>query len=127
VLRFLALAFPAVALMISLFHFGWDALDLGADLNLAPRVLFASWLLEAVGLITLFLLIHGAGRGRFLAGIAAGWIAWVFRGPLLVLTLAGAARLAPEPWWNATLGWLGLYTLCGILLALLARRTGFDS
>lgn len=126
VLRFLLLALPSLALVISAFHFGWDQLGLGGTAGLPPRVVFASWLLEAVGLTTLFLLLHAGDRGRWLAGIATAWIAWVFRGPLLVLTLVGAARLPHDPWWTAVLGWLALYTLCGLLLALLAGRAGLE-
>lgn len=117
---------PSLVLTIAIFYFGWDYLGLGASVDLPPRVLFASWLLESLGLIVAFLLIFGRGRGRWVAGIGGAWIAWVFRGPLLVLTLVGAARLPREPWWNATVGWLGLYTICGILLAVIAARTGLE-
>jgi hypothetical protein len=53
--------------------------------------------------------------------LLAGWIAWVFRGPLLVLTLVGAAGIARDPWWGTTVVWLGLYSACGVLLGLVAR------
>ncbi len=66
--------------------------------QLPAWVMLATWALEAVGLAALFLMIHGRG-GRLLAGLLAGWIAWVFRGPLLVVTVAGLAGLPPGPWW----------------------------
>ncbi|MCB1058114.1 MAG: hypothetical protein KDD11_21655 [Acidobacteria bacterium] len=125
-LRFLLLALPSLVLTMAMFYFGWDYLGLGASVDLPPIVLFSSWLLESLGLIVAFLLIRGRGRGRWLAAIGGAWLAWVFRGPLLVLTLVGAARLPREPWWNAALGWFGLYTVCALLLVVVAERSGLD-
>ncbi len=92
--------------------------------RLAPRFQFASWMLEAIGLVTLFLLLRSGERSRLADGLAAAWIAWIFRGPAVVLIVVGAANLPQQPWWRLSLGWLGLYTALGVALALIARRTG---
>jgi hypothetical protein len=91
-----------------------------------------AWCLEALGLTALFLLIHGRGAGAgagsgagtgWWNGLLAGWIAWVFRGPLLVISVAEVG-LSPGPWWSAALSWLALYTVCGLLLGALAQGAG---
>ncbi len=51
-------------------------------------------------------------------------MAWIFRGPVLVLTVAETLGRGPDPWWSLSLRWLALYSLAGLLLALLARRLG---
>lgn len=91
--------------------------------DLPQWVMLATWTLEAVGLAALFLLIQGRG-GRWIAGLLTGWIAWVFRGPLLVVTVAGLAGLPPGPWWSMVLSWWVLYTLCGLLLGGVAAAAG---
>ena len=59
--------------------------------TLPQWVPLATWSLEAVGLSALFLMIHARSGARWLTGLLAGWIAWVFRGPLLVVSVVGIA------------------------------------
>lgn len=130
--RFLIFALPLLVLAMALFHFGLEALGMAPDpealstarpSGLPAWVMLATWILEAVGLSALFLLIHGRS-GRWLAGLLTGWIAWVFRGPLLVVTVAGLAGLPPGPWWSMAFSWWVLYTLCGLLLGAVAAAAG---
>ena len=123
--RFLILALPLLVLTMGLFRFGQEMLQVAPDPAALSRsggaalpawVTFATWLLEAVGLAALFLLILGRGGSRLAAGLLAGWIAWVFRGPLLVVTVVGLAGLPPRPWWGLAFSWWILYTLCGLML-----------
>jgi hypothetical protein len=86
----------------------------------APQLL-GRWLLEATGLVALYLLVRERGLGRWLAGLASGWTAWIFRGPVLVLTVANASRLSASAWWNLSAAWFGLYTVCGLVMASVAR------
>ncbi len=122
--RFLLFALPLLILTMALFRFAQEMLGMAPDPAALSRlgtaelpgwVTLATWALEAVGLAALYLLIQGRG-GRWLAGLLTGWIAWVFRGPLLVVTVAGLADLPPGPWWSMALSWWVLYTLCGLLL-----------
>jgi len=114
-------------MLLAVFHFAWNALDPTARLDLPASLVLGSWVLECVGLTALFLLIQKGGgeglslRSNLLDGLLAGWIAWVFRGPLLVLTLVGAAGVPRDPWWHITVVWLVLYTACGLLLGMLAH------
>jgi len=130
--RFLIFALPLLVLTMALFSFALEALGMAPDPALLSRsgiaplpgwVVLATWVLEAVGLAALFLLIQGRG-GRFLAGLLTGWIAWVFRGPLLVVTVAGLAGLPPGPWWTMAFSWWVLYSLCGLLLGGAAAAAG---
>lgn len=132
VLRFLLLSFTLLVLTMGTFAVSLDALDLlprgsGVDFGhgrgqLAAPTVVATWALEAVALTALFLLVQGRAGTWWLDGLATGWLAWVFRGPLLVMAVVGAAGLAPRPWWQMTLRWWILYSLCGLLVAGLARR-----
>ncbi|HSG40242.1 MAG TPA: hypothetical protein VLE27_11435, partial [Thermoanaerobaculia bacterium] len=70
------------------------------------------------------LMIQGRGGSRLVSGLLAGWIAWVFRGPLLVVTVVSLAGLAPGPWWALVFSWWVLYTICGLLLGLVAVSAG---
>jgi hypothetical protein len=133
--RFLLFALPLLVLTMAVFRFALEALGMGPDpaalshmgtVRLPQWVTLATWMLEAVGLATLFLLIQGRS-GRWLAGLLTGWIAWVFRGPLLVVTVAGLANLPPEPWWSMAFSWWILYTLCGLLLGGVAAAAGLQS
>ena len=103
--RFLLLALPLLILTMAVFRFALETLGMAPDPAALSRsdaaelpgwVTLATWALEAVGLASLFLLIQGR-NGRWLAGLLTGWIAWVFRGPLLVVTVAGLAHLPPGP------------------------------
>lgn len=84
----------------------------------------ATWVLESIGLAALFLMIQGRGGSRLASGLLAGWIAWVFRGPLLVVTVVSLAGLAPGPWWVLVFSWWVLYTVCGLLLGVVAVSAG---
>lgn len=130
--RFLFFALPLLILTMAVFRFALEALGMAPDpaalsrsgaAQLPAWVMLATWALEAIGLAALFLMIHGRG-GRLLAGLLAGWIAWVFRGPLLVVTVAGLAGLPPGPWWAMAFSWWVLYTLCGLLLGGVAAAAG---
>lgn len=126
-MRFLLLAFPLLVLLLAAFGFVVDQLqpDPGGLWPSTTPVqglgVVASWVLEAVALLALFLLLEGRFRRRLWDGLAAAWIAWVFRGPLLVVTVAAAGE--PRlPWWRLSLAWWVLYTAAGLLLASLASR-----
>lgn len=135
-LRFIAYAVPLLILLLALFGFTVELLDAeprkGSVIRLAlfeqPRVpgqlVIGTWLVEASGLIALFLLAQGRFGTWWLDGLVAGWVAWVFRGPLLVITIVVAARQAQDPWWKLAFGWWVLYSVCGLSLAILARRSG---
>ncbi len=123
--RFLVLSLPLLVLTMGLFRFAEEILKVAPDPAalsrsgvsvLPPWVTFATWILEAVGLSALFLMILGRGGSRWASGLLAGWIAWVFRGPLLVVTVVGLAGLPPRPWWGLAFSWWILYTLCGLVL-----------
>jgi hypothetical protein len=133
--RFLLFALPLLVLTMALFHFAEEVLGMAPDsarlsplgtVRLPGWVTLATWGLESVGLAALFLMIQGRG-GRWLAGLLAGWIAWVFRGPLLVVTVASLAGLPPDPWWTLVLSWWVLYTLCGLVLGGVASAAGLQS
>ncbi len=138
-LRFIAYAVPLLLLLLALFGFSVELLDAepraGSVIKLAlfeqPRVpgqlVVGTWLVEASGLIALFLLAQGRFGTWWLDGLVAGWVAWVFRGPLLVITIVVAARQPQDPWWKLAFGWWVLYSVCGLSLALLARRSGLAS
>ena len=132
--RFLLFAFTSLLLLIALFNLGVELV--GAAPELGPMVgwregrsglpgafVLASWALEALALTALFVLVDGDRRSRWLSGLVTGWMAWVFRGPLLVLAAVGFGRLEGGPWWRLSLRWFLLYTLAGLLLALVARLT----
>lgn len=133
--RFLLFALPLLVLTMGLFSFAEEALGMAPDparlsplgaVHLPSWVMLATWGLESVGLAALFLMIHGRS-GRWLAGLLAGWIAWVFRGPLLVVTVASLAGLSPGPWWVLVFSWWVLYTLCGLVLGGVASAAGLQS
>jgi len=125
VIRFLVLAVLSLVLLIGVGTLGFDAADGG---RFGPRldgpVLLGGWLLEAVALCALFLLVQGRGGAWWLDGLLAAWIAWIFRGPVLVLAVAEHLGGGRDPWWGLTLRWLAIYSLAGLFLALLARRLG---
>jgi hypothetical protein len=127
--RFLVIALPLLLLTMALFRFALEMLHLAPDPAALSRpgvpalpaaVTLATWVLEAIGLTALYLLIQGRGASRWTVGLLTGWIAWVFRGPLLVVTVVGLAGLPPRPWWGIAFSWWVLYTLCGLMLGLAA-------
>ena len=126
-MRFLLLAYPLLVLLIAAFGFLTDQLGFlpgglwpGRTPVTGPAVA-AAWGLEALAFLALFLLLEGRFRSRTVAGLATAWIAWVFRGPLLVISVA-AAGFPREPWWRLSIAWWGLYTFAGLALARLAMR-----
>lgn len=133
--RFLVFSLPLLILAMALFHFALEVLGRTPDPSaLSPSggrelpgwVALATWILESVALSALFLLIYSRNGGRWLSGVLTAWLAWIFRGPLLVVTVAGIAGLPPGPWWGVALGWWVLYTICGLLLALSATVAGLQ-
>ncbi len=121
--RFLALSIALLVLVMALFQFGLEALGwlpVGAPPPPPPRVQLGAWGLEALGLAALFLLIQREGGVSWFTGLMTGWIAWVFRGPLLVVSVA-AAGLDPKPYWGMSFRWWVLYSTCGLVLGILAR------
>ena len=117
---------------MALFQFAMEMLGLqvdpsdlapGGGIDLPGYVSLATWSLEALGLAALFLLVHGRGWG-WTSGLLTGWIAWVFRGPLLVVAVVGFAGLSPRPWWSLAFSWWVLYSLCGLLLSGVAAGVG---
>jgi len=131
--RFVFLSLPLLILAMGLFHFALEATGKAPDPSaLAPsggRVLpqwvaLATWTLEALGLSALFLLIHARNGLRWVSGLLTGWIAWVFRGPLLVVTVVELADLPPGPWWSMVFEWWILYSACGLLLGAAAAAAG---
>jgi len=133
--RFLLLSLPLLILAMALFHFALDALGKAPNITaisaagarvLPPWVPLVTWILESLGLSALFLLIYGRNSMRWLSGLLTGWIAWVFRGPLLVVSVVGIAGLPPAPWWSMAFSWWILYTLCGLLLAGAAVAANYE-
>lgn len=133
--RFAIYAIPLLLILLAVFGFVVDAFDLepqgggivkltlfGAR-GLPAQIVFGTWLLEAIGLLALYLLIQGRVGFWWLDGLVTGWIAWVFRGPLLVITIVTAAGQRQDPWWTIAFGWWVLYSICGLSLAILARRS----
>lgn len=127
--RFLLLAIPLLVMIMALFGlvqelvgleapggFGWHPKALGV------RVVVGSWIIESMALTALFLLAKGRAPAWWLDGLLAGWLAWVLRGPLVVLGMASFAGSALLPWKELAFGWWVLYSCCGLVLAVLARN-----
>ncbi len=135
-LRFTAYALPLLILLLAVFGFAVEVFDLepagGAVIRLAileqSRVpaayVLLAWLMEACGLMALYLVAQGRSGAFWLDGLLAGWLGWVFRGPLLVLTVTVAAHQSQQAWWRIVFGWFLLYSACGLALAFLARSLG---
>ena len=132
--RYLLFALPLTVLLIALFNLVLELFGLAPDLGplvgwhvaawgLPGAYVVGTWALEALALTALYLLIDARGGWSVVNGLATGWIAWVFRGPLLVLTASGAGG-RHAAWWTLAWRWLILYTLAGLLLALAARAAG---
>ncbi len=121
-LRFLLCAIPSVVLVMAAAVLLFGALDDGVPSRLPGLTLLGGWVLEAAALTALFLLVQGRAGAWWLDGLLAGWIGWIFRGPVLMLTVADVIAGGREPWWTLTQRWLLTYSLAGLLLALLARR-----
>ena len=129
---------PLVVLLLALFGLAVDLFQIGPpngsissiktlfeeSPRIPARMVFAVWLFEAFSLTALYLLLAGRSAAWWLDGIVAGWMAWIFRGPLLVLAVVFAAGQRRDPWWELVFGWWVLYTVVGIVLTVLARRQG---
>jgi hypothetical protein len=127
VARFLVLALAALVLTIATASFALQALGLlpvaTIDTHgLRPLTVVAFWAFEAFALLALFLVVHGHFGRWWLDGLVTAWLAWIFRGPLLVLTAVTALGAPPGPWMRAALAWWAVYSVCGLLLGNLARR-----
>ncbi|MEM8932035.1 MAG: hypothetical protein AAGE94_12725, partial [Acidobacteriota bacterium] len=118
-------------LILALFGVVVDVLDLeprsgsvmrlSSDHSAVPTiVVLGGWIMETCGLLALYLLAQGRCGGRWLDGLVAGWLAWVFRGPIFVVTIVVATRQPQDPWWRLAFAWWILYSLCGLALAALA-------
>lgn len=133
-LRFVLLAVPLAVLVLALAAVGADLIGFGPDLGpLAqrgvarpeglPRTFEAAALVfEGIALVALFLLLEGRSGIWWLDGVATGFAAWLFRGPLLVLTVAALTRLPTEPFWQVARLALFAEPIAGLAIAALARR-----
>lgn len=132
-IRFLALALPAAVLVLALVTFAGAALGAGPDLaplaqrgvarpqGLPQPAAALALVFEATALLAFFLLIEGRAGGGVLDGAIAGLAAWLFRGPLLVLTVAHLTRLPTAPFWQAARLDLVALPLAGAAIGALAR------
>lgn len=126
-LRFLLLAIIASTLLLGVGTLVWDWVDGGSfGPRLDGKFVLGGWALEAVALTALFLLVQGRGGAWWLDGLLTAWMAWIFRGPVLVLAVAEQLGRRGDVWWDLSLRWLVLYSLCGLLLAAMARRLRID-
>jgi len=133
VTRYLVFALPLLLVAMAAFGFAVEQLGLEpATAALAPLGLersgpppaaltLAAWGIEAVALAALFLLVQGRSGAWWLDGLVTGGLAWVFRGPLLVATLALLSRVPRQPFVEWARLALVLDLGCGLLLAGLAR------
>lgn len=133
-IRFVFFALLVLVLLQGLYTFALDLLDLysgpslsGPQETLPTLHVLGAWLLEALGLTALFLILRGRTASPYLDGLLASWGAWIFRGPLLVLTVVAVTGRISHPWWSMALSWLAFYTLAGLILALLAGRVGLKA
>jgi hypothetical protein len=132
--RFLALAIPLALIALVAVDAGATALGWAPDLGpLAARgvarpialpvtIGTLGVLFEAVALVALFLLIEGRSGSPLFDGVAAGLAAWLFRGPLLVFTIASMTRLPTAPFWQAARVGLVALPVAGAALGWLAGR-----
>lgn len=118
--RFLALGLPLVLLVLAGSHFAVEAFGLDTPDRLPATHLLVLWGLETVGLVALFVLVRERTWSRWLAGLAAAWGAWIFRGPVLYLTVAGTAGAGRVGWGVLLFAWLVAYTVCGLAMGAVA-------
>lgn len=132
-LRFVPLALLVALLLLAAAELAVQAGGLApgtaelAAAGIAPGALpghlrLGAWLLDAAALSVLVLLLAGRTGRWWLEGLAAGLLAWVYRGPLTVLAALATARLPVEPFWRAARVSLVVLPLVGLALAALARR-----
>jgi len=133
VLRFVLLAVPLAVLVLALAAAGAELAGFAPDTSpLAARGVarpealprphaVAALLFEGVALVALFLLLEGRSGAWWLDGVVCGLAAWLFRGPLLVLTVAALTRLPTEPFWQVARLALVAEPAAGLAIAALAR------
>lgn len=131
--RYLVFALPLLLVTMAAFGFAVEQLGLepgGAALapfGLArsgppPAVVtLSAWAIEALALVALFLLVQGRGGAWWVDGLVTGGLAWVFRGPLLLATLALLSLVPRQPFVEWVRLALVLDLGCGLVLAGLAR------
>ncbi|MGE0639519.1 MAG: hypothetical protein AB7G12_01840 [Thermoanaerobaculia bacterium] len=131
--RFFALAIPLALLVFALGGMLFAALGLAPDVGpLAARGIarpeglpwtidLAARALEAAGIVALTLLLSGRMANWVLDGLTVGLVAWLFRGPLLVLGVASLTRIPVAPFWQLARGALLLDLVAGLVLAAFAR------
>ncbi len=136
--RYLAISLPLLVLLMGGFTFVLGAVGLSPSLASLERaglarpealpigLSVAGWLIETLALTALFLLIQDRTGAWWIDGLVAGMIGWVFRGPILVLTIVSTSRLGVDPWWPMALRLLLLYSICGLALAMIARSVGLE-
>lgn len=132
-MRFLALALPAALLVLAVAGPVAAVLGLGVDTEplavrgvarpdgLEIRHQAAALGFEATALTALFLLVEGRTRSPLVDGVLAGLAAWLFRGPLLVVTIAAMTRLPTEPFWQAARADLVALPVAGLVVGVCAR------
>jgi hypothetical protein len=133
-LRFLLLAVPIAVCVLALAATAVDLAGLGPDLEPLDRrglgraeslprgVAAAALVFEGLALVALYLLVAGRLGAWWLDGLATGFAAWIFRGPLLVLAVAALTRLPTEPFWQLARGMLVAEPAAALAVAALARR-----
>lgn len=133
--RFVLLAAPLLLLVFALGAAALEWFGLAPDLGplaargvarpegLPLKLQLATWAFEGLALLALFLLLWGRTPRWWLDGLAAGASAWTFRGPLLVLAVAGLTRLPVAPFWQLAKGALLVDLAAALALAFLARQT----
>jgi len=133
VVRFLALAIPTALVVLAAVDAGATAAGLGPDLAplaaravariepLSPGLQTAIVAFEATALVALFLLVEGRSGSLLADGVVAGFAAWLFRGPLLVASVALMTRLPTVPFWQVAR--IGLVSLpaAGFAVGMVAR------
>ena len=133
VLRFLVLALPVALLILALAPVAAELVRAGVDdaplaargiarplpLDATTRTL--ALVFEAFALVALYLLVEGRTASRLVDGVVAGFAAWIFRGPLLVLTVSALTRLPLAPFWQTARIALVALPLAGAAIGLVAR------
>ena len=71
--------------------------------------------------MALYLLVEGRSGSPLLDGLAAGVAAWLFRGPLLVASVALMTRRPVSPFWQAARVGLVALPAAGLAVGLLAH------
>ena len=135
--RFLALAIPTALVVLVAIDAASAALGFGPDLQplaaravarvepLSPALQAAIAGFEALALVALYLLVAGRSGSLVLDGLAAGVAAWLFRGPLVVATVALMTRLPTAPFWQAARLELLSLPAAGLAIGCVARLQGF--